>query len=61
MSGLYLKSWRNVIEPRDEVAQGRFTQSEFAADLGEVVRGECKNIEYMDADEFFSRISHRRS
>ena len=55
MSGIYLKSWRNVIEPRDEVAQGRFTQSEFAADLGQVIRGECNNIEYADADEFFSR------
>ncbi|MBR3747426.1 MAG: ATP-binding protein [Selenomonadaceae bacterium] len=55
MSGNYLKSWRNVIEPRDEVAQGRFTQSEFAADLGQVVRGESNNIEYTDADEFFAR------
>lgn len=35
-----LKSWRDVIEPHPDVARGRYRQAEFAADLGQVVRGE---------------------
>ncbi len=34
-----LKSWRDVIEPNDDVTGGRFEQSEFAADLAQVVSG----------------------
>jgi len=49
-----IKSWRDVIEPHPDVASGRYKQAEFAADLGQVVRGEG-NIEYGDALEFFSR------
>lgn len=49
-----LKPWRDVMEPHPDVAQGRYRQAEFAADLGQVVRGEG-NIEYTDPIEFFSR------
>lgn len=49
-----LKSWRYVIEPHKDVASGRYKQAEFAADLGQVVRGEGSS-EYKDAVEFFSR------
>ena len=49
-----LKPWREVMEPREDVACGRYRQAEFAADLGQVVRGEGSS-EYTDAVEFFSR------
>lgn len=49
-----IKSWRDVMEPHSDVARGRYRQAEFAADLGQVVRG-AGNIEYTDAIEFFSR------
>ena len=49
-----LKAWRNVIEPRPEVASGNYRQAEFAADLEQVARG-AGSTEYTDAVEFFSR------
>ncbi|MBR3051424.1 MAG: DUF499 domain-containing protein [Selenomonadaceae bacterium] len=49
-----LKSWRDVIEPHPDVAQGRYRQAEFAADLAQVVRGEGSS-EYINPVEFFSR------
>lgn len=49
-----LKSWRDVMEPNPDVARGRYRQSEFAADLAQVVRGEGIP-EYVDPVEFFSR------
>ena len=49
-----LKAWRNVIEPCQSVASGNYKQSEFAADLAQVVRGEG-SIEYTDPEEFFNR------
>lgn len=49
-----IKAWRNVIEPRPEVASGNFKQAEFAADLEQVARGEG-STEYTDAVEFFNR------
>lgn len=47
-------SWRNVIEPHPDVAQGRYKNAEFAADLAQVARGEGA-YEYRDPVEFFSR------
>ena len=35
-----LPSWRDVIEPHPDVAQGRYKNAEFAADLAQVARGE---------------------
>lgn len=49
-----LKSWRDVIEPHPDVAGGRYRQAEFAADLGQVVRG-VGGSEYSEPVEFFSR------
>ncbi|AKM18157.1 Protein of uncharacterised function (DUF499) [[Flavobacterium] thermophilum] len=49
-----LLPWRFVIEPHPDVAQGRYTQAEFAADLAQVVRGTAE-IEYQDPVEFFGR------
>ena len=52
MSGL--PCWRDVIEPHPDVAQGRYKNAEFAADLAQVARGEGA-YEYRDPIEFFSR------
>lgn len=49
-----LPSWRDVIEPRSDVAQGRYKNAEFAADLAQVARGEGA-YEYRDPVEFFAR------
>lgn len=49
-----LPSWRKVIEPHPDVAQGRYKNAEFAADLDQVARGEGA-YEYRDPVEFFSR------
>ncbi len=54
-----LKPWREVITPHPDVASGRFQQAEFAADLGQVYRGEGTN-EYKNPRDFFQRtfITH---
>ena len=49
-----LPSWRDVIEPHPDVAQGRYKNAEFAADLAQVARGEGA-YEYLDPVEFFAR------
>lgn len=49
-----LPGWRSVIEPHPDVAQGRYRNAEFAADLAQVARGEGA-YEYRDPVEFFSR------
>lgn len=49
-----LPSWRDVIEPHPDVAQGRYKNAEFAADLAQVARGEGA-FEYRDPVEFFGR------
>ncbi len=49
-----LPSWREVIEPHPDVAQGRYIKAEFAADLAQVARGEG-SYEYLDPVEFFAR------
>ena len=49
-----MRAWRDVIEPHDDVANGRYQQAEFAADLGQVHRGEGVP-EYRDPIEFFRR------
>ena len=52
--GSGLTSWRDVIEPHPDVAQGRYRNAEFAADLAQVARGEGA-YEYRDPVEFFAR------
>ena len=49
-----LKPWREVITPHPDVASGQYQQAEFAADLGQVHRGEG-SAEYRDPREFFRR------
>lgn len=49
-----LPSWRDIIEPHPDVAQGRYKNAEFAADLAQVSRGEG-SFEYRDPVEFFAR------
>jgi len=49
-----LLSWREIIEPHPDVAQGRYKNAEFAADLAQVARGEGA-YEYRDPVEFFAR------
>ena len=49
-----LPCWREVIQPHPDVAQGRYKNAEFAADLAQVARGEGA-YEYRDPVEFFSR------
>lgn len=50
----HLPSWRDVIQPHPDVAQGRYRIAEFAADLAQVARGEGE-FEYRDPVEFFAR------
>lgn len=40
-----LKAWREVVTPHPDVASGRYTEAEFAADLAQVQRGDA-SIEY---------------
>ena len=49
-----LPCWREVMEPHPDVAQGRYRNAEFAADLAQVARGEG-SFEYRDPVEFFAR------
>lgn len=53
-SGSKLPSWREIIAPHPDVAQGRYLNAEFAADLSQVARGEGA-YEYRDPVEFFAR------
>ena len=49
-----LPSWREVITPHPDVAEGRYRKAEFAADLAQVARHTAV-AEYQDPIEFFSR------
>ena len=49
-----LPSWREVMEPHMDVAEGRYKNAEFAADLAQVARG-AGEFEYRDPVEFFNR------
>ena len=49
-----LPSWREVIQPHPDVANGTYRNAEFAADLAQVASGTA-SIEYQDPVEFFAR------
>lgn len=49
-----LRPWRDIVTPHPDVASGRYQQAEFAADLGQVHRGEG-SAEYKEPREFFRR------
>ena len=46
--------WRDIVHPHADVLSDAFTDAEFAADLGQVSRGEAR-AEYGDPREFFKR------
>lgn len=52
--GHTLPSWRDIMQPYPDVAEGRYQTAEFAADLAQVSRGEGA-FEYRDPVEFFAR------
>ena len=54
MVGQNLPSWRDIMQPHPDVAEGRYRAAEFAADLAQVSRGEGA-YEYRDPVEFFAR------
>src|SRR4051812_39031284 len=49
-----VRSWRDVVEPHEDVASGNFQLAEFAADFREVHAGTAQP-EYGDPVEFFRR------
>jgi hypothetical protein len=49
-----LKPWREVVQPHDDVAAGRFSLTEFAADLYQVSLGQGRG-EYSGPVQFFRR------
>ncbi|MDR1394740.1 MAG: DUF499 domain-containing protein, partial [Deltaproteobacteria bacterium] len=49
-----LLGWREIIRPHPDVAEGRYYNAEFAADLNQVAKGGGQ-LEYRDPEEFFSR------
>lgn len=49
-----LPSWRQIIQPHPDVAEGRYYNAEFAADLAQVASG-SGSFEYRDPKEFFDR------
>lgn len=48
------KPWREVAQPHQDVLEGSFKQSEFAADISQV-HGGTATPEYQDAEEFYAR------
>lgn len=49
-----IKPWREIAIPHNDVLQGSFQQSEFAADITQVAQGRA-HPEYQDARQFFAR------
>lgn len=49
-----LRSWRDVVAPHPDVQAGGYVKAEFAAHLGEVVRGKA-STEYGEPKEFYRR------
>ncbi len=49
-----LPAWRDIVTPHPDVASGNYQNAEFAADLGQVHRGEGAE-EYRDPRSFFRR------
>lgn len=49
-----LKSWREVVNPHPDVANGRYLQAKFVADLSQVLAGTAE-AEYQHPLEFFRR------
>ena len=54
INGSRLPSWREIIEPHPDVAEGRYLNTDFALNLNDVVKGGGP-FEYRDPVEFFAR------
>ncbi len=54
ITGSKLPSWREIIEPHPDVAQGRYLNTDFAVNLDDVSKGGGP-FEYRDPVEFFAR------
>ncbi len=50
-----LTPWRDVILPNNDVIEGTFHKSEFAADLQEVYEGRAKTAEYGETEIFYNQ------
>ena len=50
-----LTPWRDVILPNNDVIEGTYRNSEFAADLQEVYEGEAKTAEYGETEIFYNQ------
>lgn len=56
VAGTAIKPWREVITPHSDVLNGKFSASEFAADLHAVATGAVDDaLEYTDPVQFFRR------
>jgi len=49
-----IKPWRTVVTPHEDIRQGRFDASVFAANLGHVLAGQGA-VDYRDAQTFFGK------
>ncbi|MGN0880345.1 MAG: ATP-binding protein [Oligosphaeraceae bacterium] len=49
-----MKPWRQIAKPHKDVLEGNMKQSDFAADIFHVMRGDAAP-EYLDAEKFFAR------
>ena len=49
-----LPSWRDIMQPHQDVARGNYRNAEFAANLADVLAGRA-SLEYRDPVEFFAR------
>ena len=49
-----IKPWREIAEPHQDVLEGTFRQSEFAADISQVANGTAPD-EYQNPEKFFAR------
>jgi len=48
------KPWREIAKPHKDVLEGTFKQSEFAADISQVAKGDATS-DYQDPEKFFAR------
>ena len=49
-----LKPWIQIVDPHEDIRKGRFDESIFAADLGEVLAGRGA-LEYRDPELFLKK------
>jgi len=49
-----IRAWRTVVTPHEDIRQGRFDASVFAANLGHVLAGQGA-VDYRDAQTFFTK------